>query len=96
MAQIAYIDVDDTLVRSAGTKRIPMVASIAHVRKMKEDGWVLYCRSSGGGDYAKDSAKELGIEKCFTGFLPKPDIMIDDVSPEKWPGLKVIHPAELK
>ena len=96
MPQIAYIDVDDTLVRSVGTKRIPMVGTIAHVRKMKEDGWILYCWSSGGGDYAKDSAKELGIEECFMGFLPKPEVMIDDVSPEKWRTLTVIHPAEIK
>jgi hypothetical protein len=96
MPKVAYIDVDDTLVRSAGTKRIPIVSVVAHVKALKEEGWTLYCWSSGGGEYAKASAEELGIAGCFVGFLPKPDVMIDDVHPQAWPFLSVIHPAEIK
>lgn len=96
MSKIAYIDVDDTLVRSAGTKRIPMVIVVRHVRALKEEGWELYCWSSGGGDYAKATAEELGIADCFVGFLPKPHVMIDDVAPQSWPFLRVIHPAEIQ
>ena len=43
-------------------------------------------------DYARESAEELGIEVCFTAFLPKPQIMIDDVEISKWRSLKDIHP----
>jgi len=96
MPKVAYIDVDDTLVRSAGTKRIPIVSVVAHVKALKEEGWTLYCWSSGGGEYAKASAEELGIAACFVGFLPKPNVMIDDVPPQAWPFLSVIHPAEIK
>lgn len=96
MAKIAYIDVDDTLVRSAGTKRIPIVAVVQHVRTLKEEGWELYCWSSGGGEYAKAAAEELGLSSCFVAFLPKPNVMIDDVAPSAWSFLRVIHPAEIQ
>lgn len=96
MSKVAYVDVDDTLVRSAGTKRIPMIHVVRHIRALKDDGWELYCWSSGGGPYAKASAQELGIAACFVGFLPKPDVMIDDVPPQSWSFLRVIHPAEIR
>ena len=96
MSKVAYIDVDDTLVRFAGTKRIPIVRVVRHVKALKEEGWELYCWSSGGGDYAKATAEELGIAACFAGFLPKPHVMIDDVAPQAWPFLRVIHPAEIQ
>jgi len=96
MPKIAYIDVDDTLVRSAGTKRIPIVSIVQHVRSLKEEGWELYCWSSGGGEYAKSAAEELGLSSCFVAFLPKPNVMIDDVAPSAWPFLRVIHPAEIQ
>lgn len=31
--RVVFVDVDDTLVRSVGTKRIPMTAVIARVRE---------------------------------------------------------------
>jgi len=96
MAKVAYIDVDDTLVRSVGVKRIPIMSVVRHVKRLKQEGWQLYCWSSGGGDYARDVAQELGIADCFIGFLPKPDVMIDDVSPESWTFLRVIHPVEVE
>ncbi len=39
---VVYIDVDDTLVRSIGTKRIPMPANIARVRELHLQGAILY------------------------------------------------------
>lgn len=95
MPKIAYVDVDDTLVRFVGTKRIPIVNVVDHVRELKANGWELYCWSSGGRDYAMTTAEELGIAGCFVGFLPKPDTMIDDVPPQSWPFLRIIHPAQI-
>jgi hypothetical protein len=91
---IAYVDVDDTLVRSFGSKRIPMTEMVKHVRELHRDGIVLYAWSSGGADYARDSAKELGLEDCFVAFLPKPNIIIDDQAPAEWRRLVHVHPAE--
>ncbi len=94
MELVAFVDVDDTLVRSFGTKRIPMTASIEHVRALRADGVILYCWSSGGAEYAEQSAMELGIADCFVGFLPKPNVMIDDVPVSRWRKLVQVHPAE--
>ena len=78
------LDVDDIFVRNVGTKRIAMPATIRHVRALKEQGATLYCWSSGGADYARDSAREFGIEECFVAFLPKPQILIDDQNIGDW------------
>ena len=96
MTRIAFVDVDDTLVRSVGTKRIPLPQTIRYVRQLKVEGWELYCWSAGGREYAEQSAEELGIADCFAGFLPKPNPMIDDLPPHSWRGLLVIHTSEIE
>ena len=88
----AYVDVDDTLVRSFGPKRIPMTEMVRHVRALSEAGVSLYAWSSGGGDYARESAKELGIDDCFKAFLPKPNVLIDDQDIGTWKRFTVVHP----
>jgi hypothetical protein len=95
-ALVVYVDIDDTLVRSFGSKRIPMTDVVEHVRELKRYGVVLYAWSSGGGDYARSSAAELGIEDCFAAFLPKPNVMIDDQPPAEWRRLVCVHPAEAR
>ncbi|MFO0586415.1 MAG: DUF705 domain-containing protein [Polyangiaceae bacterium] len=91
---IVYVDVDDTLVRSFGSKRIPISGMVQHVRELHRAGAVLYCWSSGGAQYAEQSARELGIGDCFTGFLPKPNVAIDDVALSDWPRFVRVHPNE--
>jgi hypothetical protein len=90
---IVYVDVDDTLVRSTGTTRIPMTSVIEHVRQLKADGDTLYLWSAGGADYCHTTAIELGIEDCFVAFLPKPRIMIDDQEVKDWVFYTTFHPA---
>jgi phosphoserine phosphatase len=75
---VVYVDVDDTLVRTVGTKRIPMTGAVDHVRSLHAGGAQLYCWSSGGGEYAHSVAQELGIAACFVAFLPKPHVLLDD------------------
>ncbi|WP_292770475.1 hypothetical protein [Nostoc sp. NOS(2021)] len=70
-----YVDIDDTLVRSYGAKRIPITATIEHVKELKKQGAKLYCWSSGGSEYAKNTARELGILEIFEAFLPKPQML---------------------
>lgn len=93
MPLTVYVDVDDTLVRSVGTKRIPMPSVVRHVRELKEQGATLYCWSSGGAEYARTSAEELGIADCFSAFLSKPHILLDDQEINTWSRLLVVHPA---
>lgn len=89
---IIYVDVDDTLVRSAGSKRIPMPRTIERVRELHAAGATLYCWSAGGADYARDAATELGLADCFVALLPKPAIMIDDQEPAEWRLMTCLHP----
>ncbi|GAA5511232.1 hydrolase [Novipirellula caenicola] len=76
--RIIYIDVDDTLIRTFGTKQIPMTPCVDYVRRMHADGHALYCWSRGGAEYSRNVAVSLGIDECFLGFLPKPDVVLDD------------------
>jgi len=91
---VAYVDVDDTLVRSFGAKRIPMGSVVEHVRELHRLSVTLYCWSTAGADYARASARELGLEACFLGFLPKPNVIIDDQTPAEWRQLVCMHPNE--
>ena len=91
-----YVDVDDTLVRSASSKRIPMLAVIRHITELHREGALLYCWSSGGADYARQSAEEFGIAHCFVAFLPKPHVLIDDQRMAEWPQFLHVHPASTR
>jgi len=90
---IFYVDVDDTLVRTVGTTRIPMVSVIEHVRRLKSEGATLYLWSAGGADYCRETAAELGITDCFVAFLPKPRVMIDDQEVKDWVFCTTFHPT---
>jgi hypothetical protein len=93
---VVYVDVDDTFVRSVGSRRIPITRVIEHVRQLHGSGAVLYCWSSGGSDYARRSAEEFGIEHCFQAFLPKPNVLIDDQSASEWRMCLEVHPLSIK
>ena len=90
--QVVYVDVDETLLRNYGRSRIPIPSDIAHVRQLFENGAELSCWSSGGAEYARESAREVGLEHCFTAFLPKPHVMIDDQPVSNWRRLVYVHP----
>lgn len=90
---IIFVDVDDTLIRSVGTKRVPMPGVIAAVRELHQQGAQLYLWSSGGAEYARASAKEIGLEECFLAFLPKPHIYIDDQAVSQWRFCKHVLPT---
>ena len=90
---VVYVDIDDTLIRSVGAKRIPITPAIRHVRELHEQGAELYCWSSGGAEYARSSAAEAGLEDCFTAFLPKPDVLLDDQDVAEWRRLLNVHHA---
>jgi FMN phosphatase YigB (HAD superfamily) len=93
MSKTVFVDVDDTLIRSVGTKRIPMPAVVEDVRSLAKSGAVLYLWSSGGAEYARDSARELGIEELFAGFLPKPTAYIDDQPIHEWRFCRHFYPS---
>ena len=79
-----YVDVDDTMVRYEGTGRVPLPAVIARVKALHAAGETLYLWSSGGADYARTVATELGLVDYFVAFLPKPEMYIDDLPAHDW------------
>ena len=91
--RVVFVDVDDTLIRSVGSKRIPMPAVVSQVRALGADGVVLYLWSSGGAEYARACATELGLEGCFAGFLPKPDAYLDDQPVHEWKYCRHVLPG---
>jgi hydroxymethylpyrimidine pyrophosphatase-like HAD family hydrolase len=92
--RIIFVDIDDTLVRSVGKKRIPMPAVIKRVRQLKAEGTEMYLWSSGGAEYCRTTALELGIDDCFVGFLPKPNVYIDDQPVSEWRFCKHVYPSQ--
>ena len=89
---VVYVDVDDTLVRWAGTKRLPVGDVARRLRNWAAEGAVLYCWSRGGADYARRIAADLGLADLFVAFLPKPQILLDDEPIAAWSDLREIHP----
>ncbi|MEJ0087165.1 MAG: hydrolase [Pseudomonadota bacterium] len=89
-----YVDVDDTLVRHASTSPVPITQVIEQVRRLHARGFPLYCWSTGGADYAQRIVTELGLAECFTAFLPKPTILIDDQEMSAWL-LRTFHPMSI-
>jgi len=93
MSTIIYVDVDDTLIRTVGTRRIPIPEVIEHVRRLKSDGAELYLWSAGGALYCEEIADELGLRDCFKAFLPKPRIIIDDQEVRDWVFCTTFQPS---
>ena len=81
---VVFVDVDDTLIRSVGPKRIPIPRVVDRVRSLHRDGHTLYLWSTAGADYARSAASQLGLVECFAGFLPKPNLIIDDQPVAEW------------
>jgi hypothetical protein len=92
---VLFVDIDDTLVRSFGSKRIPMTPMVERIRALHAEGALLYAWSSGGADYARSTAAELGLSDCFVAYLPKPDVFVDDVRVEAWRNTVQLHPNEV-
>ena len=66
---------------------------IERVRTLHKQGAQLYLWSSGGADYARSSAEELGLSECFAAFLPKPTLILDDQEVADWRYCNYEHPA---
>ena len=93
--QVVYVDVDDTLVRSVGSTRIPMPSVVANACKLHSEAVILYLWSSGGAEYAGNSALGLGIVECFVAFLPQLNVYIDDQAVEDWRTCRHIYPGQV-
>jgi phosphoglycolate phosphatase-like HAD superfamily hydrolase len=92
---VIYVDVDDTMIRSVGSKIIPIPSVISKIKSLNAAGVTLYCWSRGGEEYAIRVLDELGIRSCFEKVLSKPDILVDDESlDDLMKKIQMIHPSE--
>lgn len=94
-SKIVFIDVDDTLVRSFGSKQIPITHSVNCLKKLFQNGVEIFLWSSGGAEYCKKVAQNLGVSECIKGYLPKPNAYIDDQKMEEWKLCKHYYPGEV-
>ena len=69
-----FIDVDLTLIDD-NCELFPGVEAKLKQWKAKYD---LHCWSHGGKEHAKRVCKKHKIDRYFTAFLDKPDIIVDD------------------
>ena len=81
---IVYVDVDDTLVRWAGSKCIPRTLVIDRIKERAANGDRLFLWSRAGDAAARSVAEHLGVEELFEAFLPKPELLIDDEPMTEW------------
>ena len=93
-SKVVFVDVDDTLIRTCGTKRIPMPIAINRCKRLKAEGYKLYLWSDGGEDHAREVAAHLGIADLFECIMAKPDIVIDDVFVNDWIGERWSSPLD--
>jgi phosphoglycolate phosphatase-like HAD superfamily hydrolase len=91
MREVVYVDVDDTLVRWAGSRAIPVPHVIAEVRRLHASGAELYCWSAAGRQAALEVLDGLRITSMFAAVLPKPTLLIDD----RELGARRLRPGEL-
>ena len=71
-----FVDVDLTLVDAQG--KLTNGAREA-LSRLKDRGCHLFLWSTVGMEYAKSTARRLGLEDLFEGYASKPDIIIDDM-----------------
>lgn len=71
------VDAENTFIKGLENKLMPNPFIINKIRELYQNGAILYCWSAQGEDFARDTAEILGVEHCFTGFFPKPDVMVE-------------------
>jgi hypothetical protein len=87
-----FIDIDNTLTRDLGKTFIE--GSPEAVKKISEKANV-FIWSQGGLHYSFEIIKKAKLEPFICGVLPKPDLMIDDLSVEEWCGMVQIQNTNL-
>lgn len=79
-----FIDIDDTITSDMGQTFIDGAIETIKLISFKVN---IFIWSQGGMDYAIEIVKKADIEEYVCAVLPKPDLMIDDLSVRDWSGL---------
>lgn len=76
-----FIDIDDTITKDFGITSIDN--SIKAINKLSKHTNI-YIWSQGGVPYSIEIVKKFELEDCICGIIPKPDIIIDDLTFKEW------------
>lgn len=72
-----YVDIDDTITKDMGSSFIKN--SLEQLKK-HSDTVNIFLWSQGGLDYVLEIAEKSGLTGFICGCLPKPDMIVDDLS----------------
>ena len=93
--RVFFIDVDGTLERKVLGIEVPLKNVVAGVQLLKREGALIYLWSTGGSAHARKAAREAKIEKLVDGFLPKPNVYVDDKPVKDWKDCERWKPKKL-
>jgi hypothetical protein len=93
--QAYYIDVDGTLERKILGIEVPLKNVAQGLQLLKREGALVFLWSTGGVQHARKAAREAKIEKYVDGYLPKPNVYVDDKPVAKWKDCERWKPRKL-
>jgi hypothetical protein len=68
---------------------------LEYLRSLDPEAWELFAWSERGSEAARVYAVEAGVEDLFSGFLPKPNVFLDEHGVDEWPDVSVQSPELL-
>ena len=68
---------------------------LEYLRGLDLEAWELFAWSDGGSEAARVHVVEAGVEDLFSGFLPKPNVLLDEHGVDEWPDVRVQAPELL-
>ena len=68
---------------------------LGYLRGLDLEVWELFAWSDGGSEAARVHVVEAGVEDLFSGFLPKPNVLLDEHGVDEWPDVRVQAPGLL-
>jgi hypothetical protein len=83
-----FIDIDDTITSDMGKTFINGAIEAIKLISLKVN---IFIWSQGGVEYANEIVEIANIKEYVCAVLPKPDLMIDDLSVKDWSGLLKIN-----
>jgi cation transport ATPase len=92
---VMYVDVDGTLERKFLGFEKSNKTMVDAIRRLHAEGMQIYIWSTGGAGHARDAATKCGVEELCAGFLPKPNICVDDKPPSRWKDFKRLKPRQM-
>ena len=71
-----FIDIDGTITPDCGHTIFPL--AIETIQELSEKSNI-FIWSAGGFNYCEEIVNKLNLEEFICGFMPKPEIVIDDL-----------------